>query len=190
MKNIFSFFLSCISLISVSLYPLKPSQISLISGLMIGFPSFCLALEPNEERVKGKFLRNVLYRAFPAALTAVILVEWSLLFTDAFGIHPDLASTISFYLYGFAAYLMLYRVCKPMNLWHGLLFGAMGVAFLGAVVILPSWFQIAALDYRSALILSPLLLLTLPIDRALHRSFMKMDEWKKTLVDRLKRNKK
>lgn len=183
-KNIFSFVLSLISLISVSLYPLKPSQISLIAGLMIGFPSFCLALEPNEERVKGKFLRNVLYRALPAALTAVILVEWSLLFTEAFGIAPDQASTISFYLYGFAAYLMLYRVCRPMNLWHGLLFGAMGVGFVGAVFLLPGWFQIADLDYRSALILSPLLLLTLPIDYVMHVLFTKMEQWKNWLCDR------
>ena len=185
-KNIFSFVLSLISLISVSLYPLKPSQISLVAGLMIGFPSFCLALEPNEERVKGKFLRNVFYRALPAALTAVILVEWSLLFTEAFGIHPDQASTISFFLYGFAAYLMLYRVCKPMNLWHGILFGAMGIGFVGAVVLLPGWFQIAPLDYRSALILSPLLLLTLPIDRVMHNLFTTMESWKNKAAARFR----
>ncbi len=182
-KNIFSFILSLISLISVSLYPLKPAQISLVSALMIGFPSFCLALEPNHEIVQGKFLRNVLYRAFPAALTAVILVEWSLLFTDAFGISTELASTVSFFLYAFAAYLMLYRVCKPMNVWHGVLFGSMGAAFFLAVLFIPGWFQITYLDYKSALILSPLLLLTMPIDRALHWLFDKMAKWKQKLME-------
>ena len=177
-KNIFSFILSLISLISVSLYPLKPSQISLISAFMIGTPSFFLALEPNEELVKGKFLRNVLYRALPAALTSVILVEWSLLFTDAFGIGPDQASTIAFYLYGIASYFMLFRICMPISLWHGILFGTMGALFLGTTFLFPGWFQIAALDYHSLLILSPLLLLTLPIDRWLHGLFQKMLLWK------------
>ena len=177
-KNIFSFVLSLISLVSVSLYPLKPSQISLISAFMIGTPSFFLALEPNEELVKGKFLRNVLYRALPAALTSVILVEWSLLFTDAFHIAPDQASTIAFYLYGIASYFMLFRICMPISLWHGILFGTMGVLFLGTTFLFPGWFQIAALDYHSALILSPLLLLTLPIDRWIHGLFRKMVEWK------------
>lgn len=186
-KNIFSFILTLISLASVSLYPLKPAQISLISGLMIGFPSFVLALEPNHEIVHGKFLRNVLFRAFPAALTAVILVEWSLLFTEAFAIPTELASTISFFLYAVAAYLMLYRVCKPMNLWHGILFGMMGVAFMLAVLLIPGWFQIAALDYKSCLILSPLLLLTLPIDYVLHWLFTKMEEWKKAIVEFVKK---
>ena len=183
-KNIFSFVLSLISLISVSLYPLKPSQISLISAFMIGTPSFFLALEPNEERVKGKFLRNVLYRALPAALTSVILVEWSLLFTDAFGISHDQASTIAFYLYAIASYFMLFRICMPISLWHGILFGTMGVLFLGTTFLFPQWFQIAALDYHSILILSPLLLLTLPIDRFLHGSFRKMSEWREKLREK------
>lgn len=181
-KNIFSFILTLISLLSVSLYPLKPAQISLVSGLMIGFPSFILAMEPNHEIVHGKFLRNVLYRAFPAALTAVILVEWSLLFTQAFAIETELASTISFFLYAFSAYLMLYRVCKPLNVWHGILFGMMGVAFMLAVLFIPQWFQIATLDYKSCLILSPLLLLTLPIDCALHWLFTKMEKWKQSIL--------
>lgn len=180
-KNIFSFMLSLISLISVSLYPLKPAQISLISGLMIGFPSFVLALEPNHEIVQGKFLRNVLLRALPAALTAVILVEWSLLFTQAFAIDTEQASTISFLLYAFAAYLMLYRVCKPMSVWHGILFGMMGIAFMMAVLLIPEWFQIAALDDQSCLILSPLLLLTLQLDDWVHRLFTKMEQWKHSL---------
>ena len=47
-KNIFSFLLSVISLISVSLYPLKPTQISLVSAQMIGIPSIFLALEPGK----------------------------------------------------------------------------------------------------------------------------------------------
>ena len=181
-KNIFSFVLSVISLVSLSLYPLKPSQISLVSGLMIGAPSFFLAMEPNHDLVHGKFLRNVLFRAFPAALTAVILVEWSLLFTEAFHLPTEMASTMGFFLYAFSAYLMLYRVCKPMNLWHGLLFGAMGVGFLLAATFIPSWFQIAPLNYQCILILSPLMLLTLPIDHCLHRAFDKMAQWKQRAV--------
>ena len=183
-KNIFSFVLSLISLISVSLYPLKPAQISLVSALMIGAPSFFLALEPNNDRVKGKFLRNVLYRSLPAALTAVILVEWAMLFVDAFRINPESASTMCFFLYAFSAYLMLYRVCRPMNIWHGVLFGVMGVGFVLGVALIPQWFQITALDYKSLLILSPLFLLTLPIDYVLHRAFEKMEEVKNQLSER------
>lgn len=185
-KNIFSFLLCLISLISVSLYPLKPAQVALASALMIGIPSFFLALEPNEELVKGKFLRNVLFRAFPAALTAVVLVEWSLLFADAFSIGTELSSTTAFYLYSVAAYLMLYRICKPMNIWHGILFGMMGVAYFAVIFLLPNWFQIVPLDYGSTLILSVLLLSALPIDRFFQRLFTKCEEAKTRLNHRWK----
>lgn len=186
MKNIFSFILCLISLISVSLYPLKPAQMALASALMIGIPSFFLALEPNEEMVKGKFLRNVLFRAFPAALTAVVLVEWSLLFADAFSINAELASTMAFYLYFIAAYLMLYRVCKPMNLWHGVLFGTMGVAYFVTAFLFPEWFQIVPLDYGCILILTALLLLAFPIDRFFQFIFTKCEEAKSRLLSRKK----
>ena len=174
-KNIFSFFLCIISLISISLYPLKPAQISLASALMIGVPSFFLALEPNDEMVRGKFLRNVLFRAFPAALTAVALVEWSLLFADAFSISTEAASTIAFYLYTAAAYLMLYRVCRPMNVWHGILFGTMGVVYFAAIFLFPDWFHIVSLDYGCSLILFALLFLAFPIDRFFRFLFAKCE---------------
>ena len=36
-------------------YPFEPIQLSLISTVTIGIPSFVLALEPNKERIKGNF---------------------------------------------------------------------------------------------------------------------------------------
>ena len=158
----------------------------LASALMIGIPSFFLALEPNTEIVRGKFLRNVLYRAFPAALTAVVLVEWSLLFADAFSISTELSSTMAFYLYSIVAYLMLYRVCKPMNTWHGILFGTMGVAYFVVALLFSEWFQIVPLDYGCILILIALLLLAFPIDRFFQLVFTKCEEARSRLLSRKK----
>ena len=95
-KNIFSFILSLISLISVSLYPFKPSQISLISALMIGIPAFFLALEPNEELIRGKFLRNVLYHAFPAALQPFLLYSGRCLWYLSLKFHRRLLLLCAF----------------------------------------------------------------------------------------------
>lgn len=38
-------------------YPFEPIQLSLISITTIGIPSFMLALEPNKERIKGRFCK-------------------------------------------------------------------------------------------------------------------------------------
>ena len=48
-------------------FPLLPIQMSLVSTAIIGVPSFALALEPNRELVRGRFLTNVLARSFPAS---------------------------------------------------------------------------------------------------------------------------
>lgn len=47
-------------------YPFQPLQLSLVTFATIGAPAFFLALEPNHELVRGKFMRNVLRAALPA----------------------------------------------------------------------------------------------------------------------------
>ena len=53
-------------------YPFIPIQLTLASVSTIGIPSFILSFEPNNERVTGKFLPNVLKKAVPPAITIVI----------------------------------------------------------------------------------------------------------------------
>lgn len=51
-----------------------PIHLSLITTCTISIPSFILALEPNNERVKGKFMLKVISKSIPAALTVVFNV--------------------------------------------------------------------------------------------------------------------
>lgn len=73
-KNIFSFLLSLFSVVFMMSYPLRPSQISLISMFTIGIPGFFLAFQPNKDVIKGHFLTNVVLKALPAGLTDVLAV--------------------------------------------------------------------------------------------------------------------
>lgn len=182
-KNIFSFILTLFTLIIGFSYPLTPAQLSLVSALMIGAPSFCLALEPNTSLVKGKFLRNVLFKSFPAALTAVILVCWALLFEDAFGLPTELASTVAFYLYSLVAYIMLFKVCKPMNLLHKILFISMGVLFLLAITLIPDFSGVTKLNYGSILIFSVLAVIAIPLNKLISSIFNGFADWKNKVRD-------
>ena len=56
-------------------YPFIPIQLTLASVVTIGIPSFVLALEPNKERVKGKFLVNVLKKSAPPAFTIILNIN-------------------------------------------------------------------------------------------------------------------
>ena len=94
-KNIFSLILAVISITAVFSYPLSPSQLTLMSLLSIGIPSLILALEPNENLVSGKFLRNAIVRALPAAFTDLFIIIFVLLFQQAFQISNNEISTIT-----------------------------------------------------------------------------------------------
>ena len=62
-KTIYASILAIIFLFANMPYPFMPIQLTLISMITIGIPSFVLALEPNKERIKGNFLRNVISKA-------------------------------------------------------------------------------------------------------------------------------
>ena len=53
-------------------YPFTPLQLSLISGLAIGIPSFLLTLERSSVLSSQGFLRHVVSTALPCALTMII----------------------------------------------------------------------------------------------------------------------
>lgn len=158
-KNIFSIFLAIISIIAVFEYPLVPSQLTLMSALTIGLPSFVLALEPNESKVSGKFLRKVIYRALPAALTDLCIIILIVMFQYAFQIDSAQTSTITALLVTAVGFYMVYKSCVPFQKWHYGLFVVMVILLIGAISVVPSLFSITKLELGSMLILFCMLLL-------------------------------
>ena len=114
-KNIFSFLLSLVSIIFVFTYPLGPSQISLISLFTIGIPGFFLSLQPNKNVIRGHFLQNVLLKALPAGLTDVLVVAALAIFSQTFGVSGKDLSTASTMLLAIVGFMILFKICKPLN---------------------------------------------------------------------------
>lgn len=161
-KNIFSFILAVTSLIFTVPYPFTAAQLSLVSSLTIGFPAFVLAMEPNESIVKGKFLRNVLSSALPAALTDYVLIVGVLLFYYAFQIEPGMMSTICAVTMGIVGILVIVRICRPMTLIRKLLIAAVSVTFAFSAIFLKSLFTLSPLDFSGMLLLVTFALLAWP----------------------------
>jgi cation-transporting ATPase E len=112
-KNIFSLILSLLTLLFALSYPLTPSQLSLVNIMTIGIPSFVLALEPNRNLVRGRFLRNVLINAAPAGLTDVIAILAAMFICPRLGATEDQVSTIVTVIMGCVGLMMLYKVSRP-----------------------------------------------------------------------------
>lgn len=160
-KNIFSFLISLILLFLAVPYPLVPAQISLVSALMIGAPSFLLTFEPACPPVRGGFLRTVLLNALPGGLTNVIVLLAACLLGTGMGMPLEQLSTVCAILMGFNGLLILLFLCWPLTPLRGAVLLTMGAAFLGAVCFLGPLFQIATLT-RSSWVFLGLLALAAP----------------------------
>ena len=154
-------------MIAVLPYPVTAAQLSLVSTLTIGVPSFFLAMEPNTEIVKGRFLRNVIFRALPAGLTNVILVIGVMLFSMAFDLTHNELSTISAIVLAEVGLIMLYCTCRPWSTIRKLLWGAMCFAIIMCVLFFKELFALSPLDFGSRLVLVTLGLVAPPIIRTI-----------------------
>ncbi len=158
-KNIMSVFLALITLIAGFPYPFVPIQLTLISALTIGIPSFVLALEPNHELVRGRFMHNVLRRALPGGLTNIVLIVGLELFTYAFTFQRATLSTLSTVTIGAVGLLVIYYVARPLDKKRWALLGSMTVLMVIAVLWFGSFFELTALDLQSALVIMVFLFL-------------------------------
>ncbi len=162
-KNIFSLVFAVISILANFTYPITPANLTLVNLVTIGIPSFILALEPNHSPVTGRFLRNVLYRAFPAGLGDIFMLIGVTLFKIAFDIPDAETSTICIVLIGFIGLIMLYFVCRPFNALRVAIMIAMPTLFIIGLFVIPEFFSVSALSFGSILVLSVFMLLAVPV---------------------------
>ena len=162
-KNIFSFCLAFITLFATLPYPFTPAQLSLVSALTIGFPSFVLAMEPNKSRVEGHFLKNVIFRALPAAAANLFLMVGVLLFYLAFGLSEAALSTICTAVMGIVGLLMVHRTSKPYNKLRLSMMLVITAAFAVSFFFLKDFFELAVLAWPDILVLVVFALLANPV---------------------------
>ncbi len=147
-KNIFSLLLSIILLVLPYAYPFAPIQLTLISALTIGFPSFVLALQPSRDRVRGSYLRNVIVRAFPGGICTAALIILLMAFSKRFGLSMESLSTLSTIVAGYSGLVALFLTCLPLNALRGGLVALMAAAFTLAVTLFPKVFYLVAISER------------------------------------------
>ena len=157
-KTIYSTVLSVLFIFLSASYPFEPIQLTFISTLTIGIPSFILALEPNRDRVRGSFLTNVLKKSFPSALTMVLGVLFLCLFQQPLGLSSEQVSTLSVIVAFTVGFMLMFKLCVPFNALRGVLFGAMLAAFFLGYIFFMDIFSMVPLSASMLFVLVPLLL--------------------------------
>ena len=172
-KNIFSFLLAIFSAVFMITYPLEPSQVSLISMYTIGIPAFFLALQPNRDIIKGHFLTNVFLKALPAGLTDVLAVGALVVFGQTFGVASKDISTAATMLLAIVGFMILYRICQPMNALRMIVWIGCVIGLLGCSIFLPQLFAITGMSKKCIMLFVVFSIATEPVLRYL----TKLIEW-------------
>lgn len=159
-KTIYSFLLSILFLIIMKPYPFVPIQLTLISALTIGIPSFFFALESNNNKIKKGFLRNIIKRSLSGALTIVINILCVAFISYKINIPHSQVSSISAILTGFTGLVILYRVSIPFNNQRKILFTFMTVLFFSIVILFGDRFMIYKLNFVQTIILAVFMIIT------------------------------
>ena len=151
-KTMFTTILAVLFVFITMPYPFKPIQISLISVVTIGIPSFVLALQPNKQRVKGSFLRNVLSRAFPTSLTMVCNIIMVLILKMIFNLSDEVYATMCVLLTTITGFTLLIKLCRPFNLLRTALCAFVITVFLLEIYLLNDLFNITLLNFKELFI--------------------------------------
>lgn len=114
MKTVYSAVLALVCIV-LPPYPFIPVQMSLVSTAIIGAPSFLLALEPNHERVRGRFLTNVLSRSLPASFAIILAIVASIAASKLMGWSDGVMSTVCMFQMFAVGIALIYRISRPLN---------------------------------------------------------------------------
>lgn len=119
-------------------WPFVPGSFYAWELCSIGIASFLLALEPNSERIKGNFIKNILQNALPPGVLISVVVAllyilaYTLNFNKLYSLDEASLRSISTWFISIFGLIVLFEVCLPFNLYRIIVFFA---AFILACVI-------------------------------------------------------
>ena len=128
-------------------YPFIPLQLTLISTTTIGIPSFFLALEKNDDIIKGRFFYNILANSLPASITVLFHVISLSIIQKYDLILPEFVSTIAVLLTAYIGFLLIIKLSTPWNKYRSCLFLFIFVLFALQFLFLKSFYSLETLNF-------------------------------------------
>lgn len=150
-KTTYSFILSILSIIISHEYPFYPVQLSLISSICVGFPSFFLALEPNYNKVKKGFIVKVFRNALPSGICVFASIFFVIMFCSIFEQNFENYRIVIVTLTGLITLRLLYNICLPLNLSRKILMSFCSIAFFLCLILFPELFLVTKFNILNIL---------------------------------------
>jgi cation-transporting ATPase E len=134
-KTAYALIIALVTGISGLRYPFLPRHLTLVGTMVIGVPSFFLALAPNTERVKGQFFREVGIVSIPSGVVAAAAtLAGYVVARHEVGLSVRQERTTAVLVLAGVSLLVVIRTARPFVMWKAVLVGAMGAGLLAAIV--------------------------------------------------------
>lgn len=151
-KTTYATILALIFIFIEEQYPFMPIQLTLTSAVTIGVPSFILALQPNKNKIKGKFINNVMSLAVPGGLTIVTVIMLNVLLSRFSPITEYQTTTIAVLVTAYTGFLLVYKLSKPLNLLRTIMIISLIIAFLAQLIFLKNLYSLAYFNIHMLII--------------------------------------
>ena len=163
MKTLFSLMLSLITILAGIAYPFTTSNMLLIEFFITGLSTFFLALQPNHNLVRGKFISTVVRNALPAAVVMVASVLAALALGPAVGLNEKQTSSMAVLAVTFTAYIVLAVVAWPWDRYRLILILCVFAGLVLAGTFLKGLIGIVAIPWVGFFTLVGILAVAFPV---------------------------
>ena len=134
-KTIYSVLLCILCVLLNMDFPFIPIQITLIDLIIEGYPAFFISFEPNDQKIKGKFLTTALKNAAPNAIAiticCVLIESLSFLFKG----ESQQTVLLMYLTVGMLGIVGVIKSCRPFNKLRTFLCVTTTVGFFTAVLL-------------------------------------------------------
>lgn len=152
-KTIYSFLISVLCIVLSYEYPFFPVQLSLISMVCVGFPSLCLALEPNYNKVQKGFMVKVFRNALPSGLCVFLNIFFLISISYLFKIDFEFLRIVVVGVTGYLNLRLLYKVSLPLSLFRKILLILCGFIFYISLLLFHNFFLIKSYNLLSLILI-------------------------------------
>ncbi len=145
-KTVYSFVLALVFVFIQLPFLFEPVQMTLVNALCIGAPGFLLALQTNKDIIRGSFIGNVMQRALPNGITAVLAMIAVLVCSGYFGFTVPQISTLATVVLAAVSFMVTARCCHPVKSWKIAMLAVLIAAFTLGSMLFPWFFGMVAFE--------------------------------------------
>lgn len=159
MKTLFTAILAFLCICLGQPYLFMPQNMLLLEVAIIAVPSFFISLQPNKERVQGKFISHVMSGAVSGSVLMILCVM-AMYLTNVFNPEEFGSHYLAMCMMAltFSGFVMVFRICQPFNVYRAVLCAAVfalcvtayAVPFITETLLYAGW-QALEWDYAKIL---------------------------------------